>query len=79
MRARRGHWAHPGRADLRGFGRSRSSRAAADDIEKDVLYRVGACQGLLARAHGTRVVHVKPHGALYNQAAEDEETVARDR
>src|SRR5205085_8178198 len=25
-----------------------------------------------ARAHGTRVVHVKPHGALYNQAAEDE-------
>ncbi len=66
--------AHPGHADLRGFGR-RAIQAAADDIEKDVLYQVGALQAF-ARAHGTRVVHVKPHGALYNQAAEDE-TVAR--
>jgi len=66
--------AHPGHADLRGFGR-RAIQAAAEDIERDVLYQVGALQAF-ARAHGTRVVHVKPHGALYNQAAEDE-TVAR--
>jgi UPF0271 protein len=26
-----------------------------------------------ARAHGVPLVHVKPHGALYNQAVEDEE------
>ena len=66
--------AHPGHADLRGFGR-RAIQAAPDEIERDVLYQVGALQAF-ARAHGTRVVHVKPHGALYNQAAEDE-AVAR--
>jgi 5-oxoprolinase (ATP-hydrolysing) subunit A len=66
--------AHPGHPDLRGFGR-RAIQAAPDEIEKDVLYQVGALQAF-ARAHGTRVVHVKPHGALYNQAAEDE-AVAR--
>jgi UPF0271 protein len=66
--------AHPGHPDLRGFGR-RALQAAPDEIERDVLYQVGALQAF-ARAHGARVVHVKPHGALYNQAAEDE-TVAR--
>jgi len=66
--------AHPGHPDLRGFGR-RAVQAAPDDVEKDVLYQVGALQAF-ARAHGTRLVHVKPHGALYNQAAEDD-TIAR--
>jgi UPF0271 protein len=66
--------AHPGHPDLRGFGR-RVMQATPDEIERDVLYQVGALQAF-ARAHGTRVVHVKPHGALYNQAAEDE-AVAR--
>ena len=36
-----------------------------------MLYQVGALQAF-ARAHGARVAHVKPHGALYNQAAEEE-------
>jgi 5-oxoprolinase (ATP-hydrolysing) subunit A len=62
--------AHPGHPDLRGFGR-RVIQAAPDEVERDVLYQVGALQAF-ARAHGTRVVHVKPHGALYNQAAEDD-------
>jgi UPF0271 protein len=62
--------AHPGHPDLRGFGR-RAVQAAPDDVEKDVMYQVGALQAF-ARAHGTRLVHVKPHGALYNQAAEDD-------
>src|SRR5438876_157862 len=66
--------AHPGFPDLRGFGRRRVDADPAD-VERDVLYQVGALQAF-ARSHGTRVVHVKPHGALYNQAAEDE-TVAR--
>lgn len=66
--------AHPGHPDLRGFGR-RVIHATPDEVERDVLYQVGALQAF-ARAHGTRVVHVKPHGALYNQAAEDE-AVAR--
>ena len=63
--------AHPGFPDLRGFGRRRVDADPAD-VERDVLYQVGALQAF-ARAHGTRVVHVKPHGALYNQAAEEEE------
>src|SRR5438876_8422775 len=62
--------AHPGFPDLRGFGRRRVDADPAD-VERDVLYQVGALQAF-ARAHGTRVVHVKPHGALYNQAAEEE-------
>jgi UPF0271 protein len=40
-------------------------------VEADVLYQVGAVAAF-ARSHGARLVHVKPHGALYNQAAVDE-------
>ena len=61
--------AHPGYADLRGFGR-RPMSVDPDEVETDVLYQVGALQAF-ARSHGTRVAHVKPHGALYNQAALD--------
>jgi UPF0271 protein len=62
--------AHPGHFDLRGFGR-RSIAADPLEIETDVLYQVGALDAF-ARAHGARLVHVKPHGSLYNQAAGDE-------
>jgi len=61
--------AHPGYADLRGFGR-RNLDADPDEVERDVLYQIGALQAF-ARAHGTSLRHVKPHGALYNQAAVD--------
>ena len=61
--------AHPGHLDLRGFGR-RVIQAAPDEIERDVLYQVGALAAFAA-SHGVRLAHVKPHGALYNQAAED--------
>lgn len=66
--------AHPGHPDLRGFGR-RVIQAPPDEIERDVLYQVGAL-GAFAAAHGVRLTHVKPHGALYNQAAEDEQVAA---
>jgi len=62
--------AHPSHFDLRGFGR-RSIAADPLEIETDVLYQVGALEAF-ARAHGARLVHVKPHGSLYNQAAGDE-------
>ena len=55
--------------DLVGFGR-RDMELTADEITADVLYQVGALQGL-ARAAGTAVRYVKPHGALYNRAARD--------
>jgi UPF0271 protein len=73
-RARAAIGAHPGHFDLRGFGR-RAIDAPPDEIEKDVLYQVGALMAF-ARAHGRKVAHVKPHGALYNQAAEDERVAA---
>ncbi|HET9314152.1 MAG TPA: 5-oxoprolinase subunit PxpA [Vicinamibacteria bacterium] len=61
--------AHPGHFDLRGFGR-RAIPAEAAEIETDVLYQVGALSAF-AHAHGAGLAHVKPHGALYNQAAAD--------
>lgn len=66
--------AHPGHWDLRGFGR-RAIAADAAEVESDVLYQIGALAAF-ARAHGARLAHVKPHGALYNQAALDA-TLAR--
>lgn len=63
--------AHPSHHDLRGFGR-RAVAAAPEEVEADVLYQVSAVQGF-ARAGGVELVHVKPHGALYNQAVADDE------
>ena len=62
--------AHPGYFDLRGFGR-RPMAVPPEEVENDVLYQVGALMAF-ARAHGATLGHVKPHGALYNQAAADE-------
>jgi UPF0271 protein len=42
----------------------------ADELVADVLYQIGALDGF-ARAAGTRVRYVKPHGALYNVSADD--------
>jgi UPF0271 protein len=61
--------AHPSHWDLRGFGR-RVIRADPEEVESDVVYQIGALLAFV-RAHDARLVHVKPHGALYNQAAED--------
>jgi UPF0271 protein len=62
--------AHPSHFDVRGFGR-REIQASPAEIEQDVLYQVGALAAF-ARSHGGSLRHVKPHGALYNQAARDE-------
>ena len=61
--------AHPSYPDLVGFGR-RSMAMSPDDIESAVLYQIGALAAF-AHASGTRLTHVKPHGALYNDAARD--------
>jgi UPF0271 protein len=50
--------------DLAGFGR-RFIDATAEDLAADVIYQIGALQAL-AKAAGTTVRYVKPHGALYN-------------
>ena len=61
--------AHPSFPDLRGFGR-REMQASADEVETDVLYQSGALRAFV-ESRGGRLWHVKPHGALYNQAARD--------
>jgi UPF0271 protein len=52
--------AHPGYPDREGFGRE------ALDLSPEAISRL-----VFARAQGLVVHHVKPHGALYNQAAID--------
>jgi UPF0271 protein len=66
--------AHPSFPDRDDFGR-RAMQRSPDAVEADVSYQVGALQAI-CRAHGVRLVHVKPHGALYNQAAVDPELAA---
>lgn len=61
--------AHVGYRDLVGFGR-RNMDPTSDELIGDVIYQIGALQGL-AKAAGTRVSYVKPHGALYNTIAID--------
>lgn len=61
--------AHPGLPDLVGFGR-REMAISEQDAYNYVLYQAGALQAFI-NAAGNRLHHVKPHGALYNQAAKD--------
>ena len=58
--------AHPGYPDLQGFGRRRMDIPLAE-LEALILYQIGALDAC-ARAKGTKVTHVKPHGALSNIA-----------
>jgi 5-oxoprolinase (ATP-hydrolysing) subunit A len=62
--------AHPGFADLAGFGR-REMHLAVQELEDLVLYQIAAVAGVAA-AEGGRLHHVKAHGALYNMAARDD-------
>ncbi len=62
--------AHPGFADLQGFGRDRRDMPRAT-LGNMVRYQVGAAMGM-ARAAGGRIRHLKLHGALANMCAEDE-------
>ncbi|MFE6165703.1 LamB/YcsF family protein [Streptomyces sp. NPDC056486] len=57
--------------DLAGFGR-RSMDVPADELAAEVAYQIGALE-VFARASGTRVSYVKPHGALYNRVVHDED------
>ncbi|WP_371672833.1 LamB/YcsF family protein [Streptomyces sp. NBC_00289] len=57
--------------DLAGFGR-RAMDVPPAELTAEVAYQIGALQ-VFARAAGTRVSYVKPHGALYNRAVYDAE------
>ncbi|TWG85280.1 UPF0271 protein [Cupriavidus gilardii J11] len=61
--------AHPSFPDRDNFGRTEMQREPAQ-VYADVLYQLGALDAMV-RAEGGRLSHIKPHGALYNQAARD--------
>jgi UPF0271 protein len=61
--------AHPGFADLKGFGR-RKLPLPHDEIANAVAYQLGAAQAMAKRSGGY-VRHLKLHGALSNMASVD--------
>lgn len=63
--------AHPSYPDLVGFGR-RSMHVSAEELAALVLYQVAALKGMV-EALGGKLTHVKPHGALYNDSAQNPE------
>ncbi|WP_428911435.1 5-oxoprolinase subunit PxpA [Niallia sp. Krafla_26] len=63
--------AHPGLPDLAGFGR-RNMQITPQEAYDLVLYQIGALSAFV-KAEGGKLQHVKPHGALYNMAAKDEQ------
>lgn len=63
--------AHPSFPDLQGFGR-RPMQLSAQEVFDTVLYQIAAVYQMTA-ALGGELHHVKPHGALYNEAAKKPE------
>jgi UPF0271 protein len=61
--------AHPGYEDRENFGRV-ALNLSVEEI-RDSVYRQVAALAKVAEKCGVAVVHVKPHGALYNQATRD--------
>lgn len=62
---------HPGYRDLVGFGRRRIE-ASVEELVNDILYQVGALREF-GRRYGIALQHIKPHGALYMEAARNDD------
>ena len=63
--------AHPSYPDQAGFGRL-SNFLVGDSLRKSLIYQIDTISAI-AREQGAEIRHVKPHGALYNDAAGDRE------
>jgi UPF0271 protein len=61
--------AHPSWKDRENFGR-KEVNASPEEVEVLILEQIQILMAV-AREEGVTVTHVKPHGALYNQAAKD--------
>lgn len=61
--------AHIGFDDIQGFG-YRQMELDSDELEALVTYQVGALM-TFAKTYHMEIEHVRPHGAMYRQAAED--------
>ena len=67
--------AHPSLFDVWGFGRRVIRGESPEEIEKQIVYQIGALQAIATHG-GHKVTHVKTHGALGNMAAVDAELAA---
>lgn len=65
-----GAGAHPSFIDAWGFGRRPILGERPDDIEKILVYQIGALIGM-ASFVGHPITHLKPHGSLNNMACVD--------
>ena len=63
--------AHPSYPDREGFGR-RSGYLAGDELRASLIEQISALNSITLEL-GATLVHVKPHGALYNDAVNDRE------
>lgn len=61
--------AHPGYPDKENFGRT-NMKVTPKQVYDFTLYQLGALSAM-AKAQGTALQHIKPHGAMYNMAAKD--------
>ena len=62
---------HPSYPDRDGFGR-RSGFMTGDDLKNSLIMQIDALVSIAAE-QGAAISHVKPHGALYNDAVNDSE------
>ncbi|MFK7937208.1 MAG: 5-oxoprolinase subunit PxpA [Saprospiraceae bacterium] len=61
--------AHPSYPDLSGFGRRRMN-VQKDELKAMLKYQIGALKSMV-ESLGGKLAYVKPHGALYNTAANE--------
>src|SRR5436309_5974512 len=66
--------AHPGYPDRANFGRLEMPLSPGE-VEETVLEQIGRLEAVVKRVGG-EIVHVKPHGALYNAAVRNGDVAA---
>ena len=64
--------AHPSYPDKENFGR-KTMKISAEELQRSIVAQILSLKQL-AEAEGVKLTYVKPHGALYNEAAKDEKT-----
>ncbi|WP_037320829.1 5-oxoprolinase subunit PxpA [Salegentibacter sp. Hel_I_6] len=64
--------AHPSYPDKENFGR-KTMKISAEELQRSIVAQILSLKQL-AEAEGVKLTHVKPHGALYNEASKDEKT-----
>lgn len=64
--------AHPSYPDKENFGRQ-ALKISAEELQRSLVAQILSLKQI-AEAAGGKLIHIKPHGALYNAAVKDEKT-----